>query len=139
MKKENLIALLIVLLLGVQTFVAVESRNKPNQTQLPQENQSTLGVVDNRFVQQPTRLSASCGTSSSVIVATSSARSYLVLVNDSANTVYLSLGTPAVGSQGIRLNGSGGSYEMDSEGLYPGAVHCIASSTSVITITEATN
>ena len=93
-----------------------------------------VGADFNRFTTPPTNTAIACGTTSTLAVATSSGRVYVALVNDSANTVYLGLGKPAVGSNGIRLNASGGSYEIDPQNLFTGAINCIASSTSVLTV-----
>lgn len=98
----------------------------------------SLGNAElNRFIKAPTNTAVSCGTSSTLAIATSTARTYVALVNDSTSVVYLALGVPAVGSNGIRLNASGGSYEMNVGGLFTGAIYCIASSTAQMTVVEA--
>ena len=73
---------------------------------------------------------------STLVVATSSERQYLAIVNDSANTVYICLTMLGCdGNTGIRLNANGGSYEINQENLYTGPVYGSASSTSRLTVT----
>jgi len=50
-------------------------------------------------------------------------RKYLLIVNDSANVVYITLGNAAALHEGIRLNANGGSYEISipNGNLYLGA------------------
>lgn len=93
--------------------------------------------TDNRFTVVPTNTSVSCLTSSTQAVATSSSRQYLALVNDSANTIYLGEGVAAVSGSGIRLNANGGVYEMDTTHLYTGAINCIASGSSNLTVLQS--
>ena len=52
-------------------------------------------------------------------------RKSVVVVNDSTNTVYISIGFPAEVNKGIRLNGSGGSVSL---GDYQGRIYAIAGS-----------
>ena len=88
-----------------------------------------------RFTQAPLNTIIACGAGvSTLVVATSTARNYVTLVNDSANNIYLAEGVAAVGSNGIRLNANGGSYEINALNLWTGAVYCIASSTSVLNV-----
>lgn len=57
----------------------------------------------------------------------SSGRTYAVFVNDSANPIYLSMnGAPAVVGQGVRLNATGGSYEINLSNQYIGQVNAIS-------------
>lgn len=70
--------------------------------------------------------SATVGTGSTLVLASSTARLYAVIVNDSADPVYLAIGNAAVSGKGIRLNANGGSYEMDSLNLFTGAVNAIS-------------
>lgn len=99
---------------------------------------SALGNADlNRYIKAPTNTAVTCGTGSTLAAATSTARQYLALVNDSANTIYLGLGVAAVSGSGIRLNAGGGAYEMGVDTLFTGAVYCIASSGSAMTVLEA--
>ena len=69
-------------------------------------------------------------------------RKYLRLVNDSDQVIYIGLGTAALLSQGIRLNASGGSYEMSFKlgNLFMGAVNAIhgGADTKNLMMTEGT-
>lgn len=90
--------------------------------------------TDNRFTNIPTNTSFVCGPTSNLAVATSSSRQYVALVNDGTSVVYLGLGTTAVTSKGLRLNASGGSYEMDTTHLYTGGIYCISAASSTLTV-----
>jgi hypothetical protein len=48
------------------------------------------------------------GAASLLILNQNPKRNFAVITNDSANTIYLSFAGTAIGSQGIRLNASGG-------------------------------
>jgi hypothetical protein len=76
-------------------------------------------------------------TTSSDVLDSSSGRVYAVFVNDGTVPIYLSLnGVAAVASQGIRLNASGGSYEINLQNNYIGQVNAITGSgTAVLTVT----
>lgn len=80
----------------------------------------------------------SVASSSTQLLPASSGRVYAVFVNDSSNPVYLSLdGNAAVMNSGIRLNASGGSYEINMLNQDVGIVNAIASGTSVVTVTAS--
>lgn len=113
------------------------------QSIAPQASQALGGSVPGgptgsgggtRFTNIPLNSNVVVTTSSTLVAATSTARQYLTIVNDSANTVYISEGQAAVGSNGIRLNASGGSYEINALNLYTGAIYAIASSTSILDV-----
>lgn len=72
---------------------------------------------------------ATIGNSSTKIVDTNSSRKYAIFVNDSDETIYLSLGAAAVINKGIRLNASGGSFEINN-GFFQGEVYGICTSGS---------
>lgn len=76
-----------------------------------------------------TAASSTVATSDTTVVATSTSRRYLVIVNDGPAAVYLNFGTPAIKGKGILLNANGGSFEVNAQNLFTGAVHAIASST----------
>jgi len=67
------------------------------------------------------------GTNESILVANPN-RQYLLLINDSDTVIYLNLGGVSAANQGVRLNASGGSYEMSAQAgnLYRGAVNASA-------------
>lgn len=62
---------------------------------------------------------------STLALAANDSREYALLVNDSDTVIYLRLGAAAVVNTGIRVNASGGSYEMSAAGgnLYRGAIY----------------
>lgn len=127
---------IILAILAVVIFVAVKT-STPAPVQQSARNLAVGNAELNRSTIAPTNTYASCDTTSTLAVATSTSRTYLAIVNNSANTVYLGIGRPAVGSNGIRLNANGGSFEMDTGVLFTTAVNCIASSTSMLTVVEA--
>jgi hypothetical protein len=101
----------------------------------PQTTGPKAGAADfNSFFHIPTNTSATCGTGSTLAVASSTARQYTAIVNDSANTIYISLGAAAVSGTGIRLDAAGGSYEIKPDNLWLGAIYCIASGSSNLTV-----
>jgi len=80
------------------------------------------------------------GTTSGTVLAANPNRRYALFQNDSDTAMYITFGTPAVVSKGIRLNATGGSYEMTREkgNLYTGVVFGICGSASkAVLITEA--
>jgi hypothetical protein len=73
------------------------------------------------------------------VLAANANRKYALFINDSANTMYLSLAGAAALNQGIRLNANGGSYEMSSTmgNLSVGAVYAnCAVGSQVLLVTE---
>ena len=69
------------------------------------------------------------GTTSVVALSANSNRVYALFINDSDTVIYLKLGAAAVVNQGIRLNASGGAYEMSKKigNLYKEAINAITS------------
>ena len=65
-------------------------------------------------------------TSTTVVLAANLGRKDAVFVNDSNQPIYLARGNDAVMNQGIRLNASGGSYEINRDNLFLGAINAIA-------------
>jgi len=76
------------------------------------------------------------GPSSTTALAASSARKYALFVNDGSNVMYLNLGGTAVANTGIRINASGGSYEMMPGNMFYGAVNFIGTAADVLVVTE---
>lgn len=74
-----------------------------------------------------TSASSTVNSTSGLVMATSTTRQYLILVNDSDSIIYLSLNSPAVLGKGIRLNANGGSYEINSLNLITDAIYAISS------------
>lgn len=83
----------------------------------------------------PTKVSV--GSTSTSVRSANSSRQFAVFVNDSDETIYLSLSDTAVMNEGIRLNAKGGAYVISLMNLYIGAVTAICSSgTKNLTVTE---
>jgi len=79
----------------------------------------------------------SVGSSDTTVLAANPRRRFAVFVNDSDEVIYLNLSATAVMNQGIRLNVTGGSYEINATNLYTGEVSGICTSgTKNITVTE---
>jgi len=76
------------------------------------------------------------GTTSVLILPANVRRRYASFVNDSLETIYLSLGQEAVLGQGIRLNPEGGWYEITSTNLYTGNVFGIATGAGRLSVVE---
>lgn len=72
--------------------------------------------------------SKNINSTSTSILSTNATRFFASFVNDSNETIYLSLGASAVMNQGIRLNADGGSFEINETNLYIGPVSAICSS-----------
>lgn len=72
-----------------------------------------------------TNLNVSIGTSSTQVLAANENRKLLILVNDSDENIYVSLGNTATLSNGIRLNADGGSFALDNP-IYKGVVNAIS-------------
>ncbi len=88
----------------------------------------------------PTHAAVNVTTSSGQVLAANANRLYALLVNDSDTVIYVKLGAAAVLNEGIRINASGGSYEMSAllGNLYAGAINGIHGGTGnkVLMITE---
>jgi hypothetical protein len=90
----------------------------------------------------PTHTEASVGTGSTLALAANHERSYALFVNDSDTVIWLRLGEAAVANEGIRLNATGGNFEMSPQlgNLYGGVVNAISSGSSKnLLVLEATN
>lgn len=90
-------------------------------------------------VTAPTHTAPTIGNTTTTALAANASRVYALLVNDSDEVIYIKLGAAAVLNQGIRLNASGGSYEMSRQvgNLYTGAINAIcASGSKKLLVTE---
>jgi len=63
---------------------------------------------------------------STLVLAANPQRMDAVFVNDSNQEIYLARGNAAVLNEGIRLNATGGSYEINANNLFLGAINAIA-------------
>ncbi len=73
---------------------------------------------------------ADAGATSTKVMNKKGERVYAVFINDSNETIYLSLGSAAVMNSGIRLNANGGVYEINNFRPFKGDVYAICSSGS---------
>lgn len=64
------------------------------------------------LIPAPTSIEGNGTTTSSEVAAANGNREYLLVQNDSDTVQYLGIGVAAEENKGIRLNASGGSYEM---------------------------
>lgn len=86
----------------------------------------------------PIHTAAAVTTSSTSVLAANNARKFLVLVNDSDETIYCSLDTtPAALNEGVRLNSAGGAVFFDIA-TPPNEIFCIHGGTGskVLLVTE---
>ena len=89
----------------------------------------------------PTHTVVTVGATSTAVLVASTTREHVLLINDSDEAIYVKLGAAATMNAGIRLNASGGSYEMtrSAGNLYSGAIYAICSSGSKkLLVTEST-
>ena len=75
-----------------------------------------------------TNTKISVGSSDTTILAANASRKFAVIVNDSDETIYLSLSATAVQGEGIRLNAAGGAYEINAMNRYTGEISGICTS-----------
>ena len=68
------------------------------------------------------------GAVTTAVAAANANRRWLLIVNDSDETMYVKLGAAAVMNQGIRINSAGGALELVDASLYLGAVNGIYAS-----------
>lgn len=90
---------------------------------------STSTAISADEVSSITNFSVSIGTSSTQVLAPNSGRKLLILVNDSDEPIYVSLGATATLNNGIRLNASGGALALDNP-IYKGVVNAISANGS---------
>jgi len=74
-----------------------------------------------------TNTAVSVGVGNTAVLAANNSRVGAIFINDSDTVIYLALGATAALNSGIRLNASGGSYTMDLQHLYTGAISAISS------------
>ena len=77
-------------------------------------------------VNSATDTKVAVGTSTTGVLAANPGRHDAVFVNDSNKPIYLARGNDAVMNEGIRLNAEGGSYEINQNNLFLGAINAIA-------------
>jgi hypothetical protein len=72
------------------------------------------------------RLNFDLTTTASLVLPANPLRESAILVNDSDSTAYIGKGEKPASNQGIRLNASGGSYEITSDNPWFGDVYAIS-------------
>lgn len=77
-----------------------------------------------------TNTNVTVGTTSTKVLNVSGDRDWVVITNDSDETIYLALGSYAVMNKGIRLNASGGSLEINFDCPFIGEINAICASGS---------
>ena len=60
------------------------------------------------------------------VLGSNPSRIYALLVNDGTEDIYLGMGIPAVANRGIRLNKTGGSYEINLMNPWQGEIYAVA-------------
>ncbi len=75
---------------------------------------------------QTVDLKLTLSVTSQKVLPKNPARAYALLVNDGTDIIYLGMGISAVDGRGIRLNASGGSYEINLVNPWHGEIHAIA-------------
>ena len=100
----------------------------------PFQSTATTGVI---------AVVGTSGTDTAVLLATTSNRIYASFVNDCSSVVYLTLDDVPSGNANIvhdiRLNANGGSWEINQNNLYTGAVRATSTAVCDILVTESTN
>ena len=70
------------------------------------------------------------------ILGKNPARVYALLINDGADDIYLGMGIPATANRGIRLNASGGSYEINLTNPWQGEIYAVSAGTPALLVQE---
>lgn len=68
------------------------------------------------------------GNTTTVVSTQKDKRMYIILTNDSDETIYLAIGEAASGGKGIRLNASGGAYGLEPEDILNFQINAICAS-----------
>jgi hypothetical protein len=87
----------------------------------------------------PVHTAPTAGVATGAVIGANANRRYLLIINDSANVIYLNLGAAGVLNTGIRLNANGGSLELSLAGgnNYLGAINSITTQAGqVLLVTE---
>lgn len=71
------------------------------------------------------------------ILGTTTNRMYAAVTNDCSSVVYLTLDNDAPQDFGIRLNANGGSYEINDQNLYTGAIRATSSAACSVDVVDA--
>lgn len=88
--------------------------------------------MPNIYIQNnATNTSGTVGIVSSVLLNPNESRQSATITNDGVRAVYLAFGSTATTNQGIRLNASGGAYEINMHNMYTGTVAAITTTGTV--------
>ena len=77
-----------------------------------------------------TNTSITVGATTTTVLAAGGGRQVVVLTNDSDEAIYLGIGGAAVMNKGIRLNASGGAYEINGTNAGTAVINAICASGS---------
>lgn len=121
MEKLNKIAYYIA---GVVSIIAIITFFKGGQVNLLGDSS-----LPNTFLDSTNSSVSVSPATTTAVLSLNGIRKFASICNDSANTVYLSFGVPAVASKGIRL-ASTACFEINNTKGYLGAVNAIASSST---------
>jgi len=88
------------------------------------------------IIENATQGTLAVTTSSQVVLVANGGRKGAVFVNASDTDCYLGLGTAAVVGEGIYLAAAGGTYKIDENQLFVGAVNAIGGLTKTLTFVE---
>ena len=82
--------------------------------------------------------SVTLAVSTTTVLSANQNRQYALIMNDSDTVIYLHLNAPTTTNalnEGIRLNASGGSYEISRDNLYTGAISATSTAASKVLTT----
>lgn len=132
--KENILnALMILCIVSITLFTGIGAFNAPVET-----GEASLGgsAFMNDFPSVSRSTSVSVNPNASVEVAPANvARQYLVISNNGASSVYLTLGSGATLNSGILISASS-TYTIDADALYTGTITARATATTTVLVTE---
>ena len=80
------------------------------------------------YIYKSSNTSKTVGSVSTLVADSKGSRNLLIFTNDSDETIYLSFGDPAVLNKGVRLNASGGAYEVNESNPFTGQIFAICTS-----------
>lgn len=98
-----------------------------------------MASLNNPPTVTPTHSAVSVGNTTTAVLAANAYRTYVLLVNDSDEAIYIKMGAAAAMNTGIRINSGGGSLQIGAQfgNLYTGAINGICSSGSkTLLVTE---
>lgn len=115
-----------LVIMTLATFLGVTGYHAFAPAKLAPALQSVGGDLQVNYFSGGTNKSVTAATSSTAVLASNTGRQYAIIVNSGTSAVFLSLGATAVANQGVYLAASGGSYEINEENLFVGAINAIA-------------